>query len=226
MDQNVRNKAWIALAWLPVIFGALLFVPAGTLHYWQGWLFLVVFFVGSSLITIGIMKHDPALLQRRMKAGPTAEKRPAQKLIMLLMTALFVTMFILSGIDHRLGWSDLPAPAVLVGDGLVALSYSIFYWVMRENSFASSTIELAEGQKVISTGPYRIVRHPMYVGGLILLLAIPLALGSAWALLLFLPAIPILIWRIVDEERFLDTHLEGYSDYCGRVKYRLVPKIY
>lgn len=163
---------------------------------------------------------------RRMKAGPAAEKRPVQRIIMTGITASFFLFLVVCGLDHRFGWSHVPLPAVLFGDFLIALSFVIFTRVCLENHYASATIELAEGQSVVSTGMYGVVRHPMYAGALLLLLGIPLSLGSVWSAALIVVATGILVWRIVDEEKFLQSHLSGYSEYCSKVKYRLIPGLY
>jgi protein-S-isoprenylcysteine O-methyltransferase Ste14 len=226
MDHNQKMKAFARYAMLPVIIGAMLFVSAGTLRYWEGWLFLVVFMSVITLSTLSLMKNDPALLERRMKSGPTAEKRGPQKIIMWCMVVSFLAIFVVSGFDHRLGWSHAPMVVPVIGECMIVLSFVVFDLVFRANTFASATIEIAEGQKVISTGPYGLVRHPMYSGALVFLLGIPLALGSFGAVLICVSLLPLLIWRIVDEEKLLDKQLEGYTEYCAKVKYRLIPGIY
>jgi len=226
MDQKLRRKAFAGLALLPLTVGGVLFVSAGSLNYWEGWLFLVVFSAAATLSTLKLMKNDPALLERRMRSGPTAEKSTAQRIIMSCVTVFFTAIPIVSGVDHRLAWSHLPMGAVLAGDSMIVLGFVVFDLVFRENSFASATIEISEGHKVISTGPYSLIRHPMYSGGLVFLLGIPIALGSWWALLIFIPLLPVLIWRLIDEEKFLHKNLEGYTQYCAKVKYRLIPWLY
>src|SRR5262249_45723742 len=161
-----------------------------------------------------------------MHIGPAAETRPVQKLaVALALFALFLTM-VVPAFDHRFRWSQVPPWLIVFGDCGVILSYLIFFWVMRENSFAAATIQVAQGQKVISTGPYAIVRHPMYAGALVLMIGIPLALGSYWALLVLLAGLPGLHLRIVDEEKCLVKDLEGYADYRDRIRYRMIPGIY
>jgi protein-S-isoprenylcysteine O-methyltransferase Ste14 len=226
MDPHLKTKALASLGVLPTVFAALLFPPAGTLHYWQAWLFLGVFWAATTLSTLSLIKNDPALLERRMKSGPTAEKRGAQKLIMWCASVLFVAMVIVSGLDHRLGWSHMSVAWALVGNCMIAIGFVVVHLVFKENSFASATIEISDGQKVISTGPYSLVRHPMYSGALVLLLGIPLALGSLWAVVVFAPLLPVLIWRIIDEEKLLNNELAGYTEYCTRVRHRLVPWLY
>ena len=205
---------------------ALLFVPAGTFDYWQAYLFMAVFAGASAAITVYLAIKDPKLLERRMKAGPTAEKQTTQKIIMVFALLGFVALLVVPALDRRFMWSPVPPYVSLIGNFLVALGFLLVYFVIRENSYAASTIQVAEGQTVISTGPYAVVRHPMYAGALPLLIGTPLALGS-WAgliaLALFMPA---LIWRLLDEERFLHEHLLGYTEYTRKVRYRLLPFVW
>jgi protein-S-isoprenylcysteine O-methyltransferase Ste14 len=172
------------------------------------------------------VKNDPGLLQRRMRGGPFAEKQAAQKIIMSLTSLGFIGLIVVPGLDHRFGWSHLPPWLVLAGDVLVALGFLTVAFVFRENSFSSATIELATDQQVISSGPYAWVRHPMYAGGLVLLLGIPVALGSWWGLLVLAAILPALIWRLIDEERFLSRNLPGYVEYQHKVRYRLMPLVW
>jgi protein-S-isoprenylcysteine O-methyltransferase Ste14 len=158
--------------------GLLLFLPAGTLNYWQAWALIAVFVLGSNAIGIYLSIHDPELLERRKQAGPQAETRPVQKIIVLVLIVGLVGMFVLSALDHRFGWSNVPAPLSWAGDVLAALGLYITFLVVRENSFSAANIKVFKDQKVISTGPYALVRHPMYSGTLLLTLASPPALGS------------------------------------------------
>lgn len=206
-----------------VILGLLLFLPAGTLDYWQAWALIAVFVIGSNAIGIYLSIHDPELLERRKQAGPTAETRPAQKIIISVLIFALIGMLIVSALDHRFGWSKVPAPVSLAADLIAAVGLYITFLVVRENTFSASNINVFKGQKVISTGPYALVRHPMYSGTLLLTLASPLALGSWWGLLPVLLVVPMLVWRIFDEEKLLNAELPGYSDYTRRVRYRLVP---
>jgi protein-S-isoprenylcysteine O-methyltransferase Ste14 len=224
MTQSM--KAWIWLGALALVMGGLIFGAAGDLWFWQGWAFLAVFFGASALVTGDLIANDPALLERRLKGGPTEETEPAQRLIMVFMSLGFVALIVVPGLDHRLGWSQAPATVALAGDALVAVGFYVIYLVFKANSFASSTIGVAEGQNLVSTGPYAIVRHPMYAGALIYLLGTPLALGSYWGIAVLAPMTPILIWRLVDEERVLEQRLPGYSDYKRKVQYRLAPGVY
>jgi protein-S-isoprenylcysteine O-methyltransferase Ste14 len=224
--SSLGRKALVGLAILFVVMASLLFVAAGTFHYWQAWLFLAAYFGPALAITLYLMKKDPALLARRMSGGPFAEKEPVQKVIMSIASLGFVGLIVVPAIDHRVGWSRLSPYEALTGDLLLLTGWVGTSLVFRENSFSSATIELAADQTVISTGPYAWVRHPMYAAALLLLLGIPLALGSAWAALIVLALVPALIWRLMDEERFLVQNLPAYREYQLRVPYRLFPGLW
>jgi len=161
-----------------------------------------------------------------MSGGPTAEKRPVQKFIMLCTSIAFIALLVVPAFDHRFEWSALPVGGVVAGDVLVAIGFYLIFLVYRENTFTSATIEVAEDQKVISTGPYAIVRHPMYASAFLYLLGTPLALGSYWGLVPIAAMIPLIIWRLLDEEHFLARHLPGYTEYQKRVRHRLVPFVW
>lgn len=206
--------------------GLILFLSAGTIHYWQAWGYLTVFFGASLLITLYLSRYDPALLARRVSAGPTAEKEKAQKIIMLFISIGFIALLLVPALDNRYGWSTAPFAVVIVGDVLVAAGFCVVFLVYKENSFTSATIEIAKDQKVISTGLYAIVRHPMYAGGLLLMIGTPLALGSYWGLLAFVAMSPFLLWRIFDEEQFLARNLPGYTEYRAKVRSRLIPGVF
>ena len=224
--KSLNAKALAGLLALLAVMAALLFLPAGTFDYWQAWAFLAVFFLPSFAITVYLMKNDPRLLERRLQGGPTAEKEPRQKIIQTFTSIMFIAMLVVSALDHRFGWSHVPPYVAITGDVLVALGFLIIFFVYKENTFASATIELAPEQKVISTGLYARVRHPMYMGGLFLFGSMPLALGSWWGLFVFLLFMPALIWRLLDEERFLERNLPGYVEYRNKVKFRLVPYVW
>jgi protein-S-isoprenylcysteine O-methyltransferase Ste14 len=221
-----KTRTWSKLTALVVVMGLLLFVPAWTLGYWQGWVYLSTFTGASVLITLYLMRNDPGLLERRMRSGPRAEKRPTQKFIMLATIIGFMALLIVPSLDHRFGWSAVPLGGELLGDLLVVVGFYFMHLVYRENTFASATIQVVEGQRVISTGPYAVVRHPMYAGGALYLLGTPLALGSYWGLVAVAATLPFLIWRLLDEERFLAKNLRGYKDYCAKVRWRLIPGIF
>jgi protein-S-isoprenylcysteine O-methyltransferase Ste14 len=203
--------------------GLLLFLPAGTLDYWQAWILIAVFVLGSNALGLYLATHDPELLERRKQAGPQAETRLAQKIIISVLIVALIAMLVLSALDHRFGWSDVPALVSLAGDVLVALGLYITFLVVKENTFSGANIKVFRDQKVISTGPYALVRHPMYSGTLLFTLASPPALGSWWGFLPALLVIPMLVWRIFDEEKLLNAELPGYADYARKVRYRLVP---
>lgn len=224
--KSLAARAWFALAALAVVMGVLLFVPAGTIRYWQGWTYLLVFTGASLITTLDLLKRDPALLERRMTGGPTAEKRGTQRIIMLGASAGFIALLVVPALDHRFQWSHVPLAIVIVGNLLVVIGFAFIFRVYRENTFTSATIEVTENQTVISTGPYAIVRHPMYASAILYVLGTPLALGSYWGLLAVAGMIPFLVWRLFDEERFLAVNLRGYSDYQRRVRHRLVPFVW
>jgi protein-S-isoprenylcysteine O-methyltransferase Ste14 len=223
---TLASRAWLALGTLAAAMGLLLFVPAGTVRYWQAWVYLAIFTGASALITRTLLRRDPALLERRMTGGPAAEKRPAQKVVMLGTSIGFVALLVVPALDHRRGGSAVPVGAVLAGDALVAIGFFLISRVYRENPFTSATIEIAENQRVISTGPYAIVRHPMYASASLYLLGTPLALGSYRGLVPIAAMLPLLIWRLLDEERFLAANLAGYAEYQTRVPRRLVPYVW
>jgi protein-S-isoprenylcysteine O-methyltransferase Ste14 len=227
-SSELKRKAFFGLAQLTAVMALFLFLPAGTLHYPQAWIFLVVF-VGSSLaITLHLVKHDPGLLARRVDAGPAAEKRARQRIIQVLASGAFLSVLVVPALDHRFSWSPvpLPVPLVALGDALVAIGFLVVFRVFQANSFTSAVVEVEAGQEVIDSGPYAWVRHPMYAGALILLAGIPLALGSLWGLLTLGPFIAIIVWRLLDEEAFLSRQLPGYEAYRRKTRYRLVPGVW
>ena len=224
--KKLKTRAWFALAVLAVAMALLLFVPAGTVRYWQAWVYLSVYLGAGGLITMFLLRKDPALLERRMSGGPTAEKRPAQKLIMLFTSLGFIGLLVVPAFDYRFSWSRVPFSAVLVGNAFVAVGLYLIFLVYKENTFTSATIEVAPDQTVISTGPYANVRHPMYASALLYLAGTPLALGSYWGFAPLVAMLPFLIWRLLDEERFLALNLPGYTDYQQKVRHRLLPGIW
>jgi protein-S-isoprenylcysteine O-methyltransferase Ste14 len=206
--------------------GAMVFIPAGTLDYWQGWAYSLTSVSASALYTIYLVKYDPALLQRRRQAGPSHEKEPAQKIIVLFIFAAFVMLIALPPLDHRFGWSPVPWYVSIVGDALVVLSFCFFYLVAKVNTYAAANVRVETGQRVIDTGVYGIVRHPMYLGALFLVVGTPLALGS-WRTLLLTPGLALLLYfRIAGEEKVLMRDLAGYAEYRRKVRYRLIPFVW
>jgi len=220
------RQAWPRQLVFLVFITALLFAPAGTLDFWQAWLFLAVFVACMVPLGIYFVRTDPALVERRMRAGPAAEQEPVQKVAIGIVCAALLAMLIVPGFDRRWHWSGVPAWLTVVADATIVASFVIFFYVMKQNSFAAATVRVDRGQTVVSTGLYGVVRHPMYMGTLPLTIAMPLALGSWWALLPVLAIVPALVWRLVDEERVLRRDLPGYAAYCARVRYRLVPGIW
>jgi protein-S-isoprenylcysteine O-methyltransferase Ste14 len=208
------------------VLAALLFGGAGTLDYGQAWRFLAIYFAASITLTLYLARNDPALLHRRVRGGPWAEKQPTQRLIMIFASVGFISLLVVPALDRRFGWSHAPPAVELAGELLILLGWIGIFFVFRENSFSSATIELAPDQRVVSTGPYALVRHPMYSAGLIMLLGIPLALGSWWGVLVFVVIVPAIVWRIFDEENFLATGLPGYAEYKQKVRYRLIPHLW
>jgi protein-S-isoprenylcysteine O-methyltransferase Ste14 len=224
--NDLNKSAFGGLLSLLGVLALALFLPAWTLDYWQAWVFLGVFGLSVLAITVYLMTTDPKLLERRVQAGPVAEKERSQQVIQILASVAFVALFVFCAIDHRLGWSDVPPYVVVAGDVLVALGLLIVFFVFKENTFTSAIIEVDTEQKVISTGPYALVRHPMYLGGILMLCGVPLALGSWWGLLAVIPIAVVIVWRLIDEERFLVKNLPGYAAYQDNVKYRLVPYVW
>lgn len=224
--KSLNTKAFGGLLFLLLVMGALIFVPAWTLNYWQAWTFLVVFGLSALAVTLYLMKNDPGLLERRTQGDPISEKETIQKIIQTITAIGFVAILVVSTLDHRFAWSPIPPYVPLAGEALVVFGMLIIFFVFKQNSFASSTIELAPEQKVISTGLYGLVRHPMYMGAFFYLVGIPLSLGSLWGLLVIVLMMPALMWRLFDEEKFLAKNLQGYVEYKNKVKYRLIPFIW
>lgn len=209
-----------------VAFGLTLFLPAWTFNYWQAWAFIVVFTIATTVPGIYLSLKNPAALERRMHAGPAAETRTVQKIIISGSFLLLPAVMIFSAFDHRFGWSPVPMAVSVIGDALVALGLGLSMLVVIQNNYAAANITVEEGQKVISTGLYGLVRHPMYVGVLIMMLGIPLALDSWWGLVILVPGVIGLVFRILDEEKMLKQELDGYSEYVQKVHYRLVPYVW
>lgn len=219
-------KAFVGLLQFLVFLWAVLFMSAGTFDYWQAWVFLGEFAIITTAITLYLVIRDPELLARRIKAGASAEQRFGQKVIQAAAKIAFLAQIALPGIDRRFGWSSVPLYACIAGAVVVAFGLYFVFRVFRENTFASATIEVRASQRVISTGPYAWVRHPMYIGALIMLAGVPPALGSWWGLLALIPMTLLIVWRLLDEEKFLLQSLPGYAEYREKVRWRLVPWIW
>ena len=206
-----------------VVFGLLLFLAAGTFNYWQAWVFLVVFALSGWIPGIHLLRTNPVALQRRMRGGPTAETRMVQKVVMGGLWLSLAAMVMVSALDHRFGWSPVPPAICLVGDVLVAVGLGVMALVVIQNSYAAATVRVEAGQKLASTGLYGLVRHPMYAGNVIMMVGVPLALGSYWGLVFVVPGLIVLVSRIRDEEKLLQEELDGYREYTRKVRYRLMP---
>ncbi|HVO43879.1 MAG TPA: isoprenylcysteine carboxylmethyltransferase family protein [Aggregatilineales bacterium] len=208
-----------------LVLGVVLCLLAGTFSYWRGWVFTILFAVLTTTQGIYLGIKDPELLERRKNIAPEGESK-AQKIFIVVALLADLCLVVFSAIDRRFGWSQMPVAVSVLGDALLVVSFYLYYLVFRENSYAASSIKTFEGQKVISTGPYARVRHPKYVGDLFLVIGVPLALGSWWALALIVLSIAGLVWRILDEEKLLRKDLPGYTDYMQKVRYRLVPYLW
>ena len=206
-----------------VIVAAFLFVPAGSVRYWQGWAFMALWFLPMLVASPYFLKNDPQLVERRLQ---TKEKTGEQKTIIRLAQPIVFANLVVPGLDYRFGWSHVPLWLAIVSEAMVLAGYVITFWVMNENSFASRTIQVVEGQRVITTGPYRLVRHPMYFGAFLMLLFTPLALGSWWALPGFLVVGVLIVLRLLHEEKVLNQELPGYAEYCLQTRYRLIPLVW
>ena len=206
-----------------VLVAALVFIPAGSLNFFGGWLFLALLFVPMLVLGVVLLTKSPALLQKRLNAK---EKEGAQKGVVAASALLFLAGFIVAGLDFRFGWSTVPLWAVILASVVLLVSYALYAEVMRENAYLSRTIEVSENQKVVDTGLYGVVRHPMYAVTIWLFLSIPIVLGSLWALICFAPYVAVIIVRIINEEALLERELSGYTEYKKKVKFRLLPFIW
>ena len=222
-QKKLRKKIAVLVPAVFLFLGLIFFVPAGTLDYWEAWVYFAVLLVPFLFVLTYLLKKDPELLVRRIRLS---EKEPAQRMVIGASGLLFIIGFLIPGLDHRFGWSDIPVEAVLAANILVILGYVLVFLVFKENPFASRVVEVEQGQRVISTGPYALVRHPMYLGTSIMWLATPIALGSYWALPVFLFLPIVLVYRIMNEEEVLLRELPGYREYTQKVRYRLIPGIW
>lgn len=221
--MKLLMKALVKYAAGLLLVGTLLFLPAGTFNYIYGWLFIGLLFIPMLSLGIVLYLKAPDLLEKRLGAK---EQENTQKGVVAFSALLFVIAFAVAGLDFRFGWSHMPRTAVTIASALLLVAYALYAEVMRENAYLSRTVEVQENQKVVDTGLYGIVRHPMYAVTLVLFLSIPVVLGSWWSLICFLPYIAVIIVRIYNEEKVLETSLEGYTEYKKKVKYRLIPFIW
>ena len=222
-QRSMVVSALIRVALFPPVMMLVLFWPAGTLAYWEGWIYLAVLLLPTLAVIPWMLKNAPDLLANRMDMR---EQNPTQKWVVGLSGVFMVAAYIVPGFDYRWGWSNVPWPIVIAADGLVFLSFLLVIWVFQVNRFASRVVKVTQSQRVIDTGPYAWMRHPMYVGVIVMYLASPIALGSYWAVLPALLIVPVLVVRILDEEATLRRELPGYVAYTERVRYRLVPGVW
>ncbi len=220
---GLLKKVVIRFGLAPVVMGVVFFLPAGTLAYWQGWAYIGLICIPMLFVVRYLYTKDPGLLERRLSQR---EEKREQKLIVKLGNLLYLAGFLLPGLDFRFGWSHMPLWLVIAAEAVVLLGYGFVALVFRENSYASRVVKVEAGQKVITTGPYALVRHPMYLGSIIMFLFTPLALGSYWSLLPFALAVPLLVWRLLNEEQVLINELPGYAEYREKTRYRLVPYLW
>jgi protein-S-isoprenylcysteine O-methyltransferase Ste14 len=224
--NKVVARAFAGVVGVGVVLGLLLFLPAWTFAFPQAWLYLLAFLGGTTLVTIYLARNDLGLLERRNEGGPTAETDRTQQVIQSIAALLFIAMFVVAGLDFRFHWSEVPFWLCIVGDVLVLTGLWIVYRVFKVNSFTAGTIKVDEDQPLIQEGPYGIVRHPMYSGAILLVLASPIALGSWWALLCAIPMALAIAARGFEEEKLLVAELAGYEKYRQRVRYRILPYVW
>jgi len=221
--SELIKKMLVRFSFVPLFIGVCCLIPAGTFNYWQVYIYFAVLVVPMIFVLAYFLKKDPMFLERRAR---TTEKVKEQKLIQLINLPIFMSAFIVPGLDRRFGWSDISPELIIVTDLVILGGYIFIFQVFRQNSYASRIIETDKSQKVITTGLYSVVRHPMYLGVMIMYLPTPLALGSYWGLIpmAFLPV--ALVFRILNEEKVLRENLDGYKEYCLKTRYRLIPHIW
>ena len=223
MMNTLKKQIILRFGSAPFVCGLIFFLPAGSFKFWQAWVYMGILLLPMFFVILYFLKKDPALLERRLR---TKEKEREQSILVYLSNLFFIAGFLLPGFDFRYGWSHVPVPIVVIVDVIVFSGYVLFFFVMRENSYLSRTVEVDEDQKLITTGPYAVVRHPMYSGVLLMFLFTPVALGSWWALIPFIPLPLFLLWRIVGEEKVLLRSLSGYAEYRRQVRFRMIPGIW
>ncbi len=225
-EKHIRNKAITGMTGFLMVLWLLLFLPAFSLGFWEAWIYWILFSLSVILITLHFLKVDPKLMESRLDAGPGAEGERSQKIIQGFTALMFFFLLVIPGFDNRFGWSDIPVYAVAIGDLITVIGFAIVFMTFRENTYTSATIEVSKDQPVISTGVYALIRHPMYAGASLLLIATPFALGSFWALFPAVAVIAGIILRLREEEKFLAEHLPGYREYCLKIRFRLIPFIW
>ncbi len=224
--KHLIARAYLGLIFLIGCLALVLFVSAGSLAFWQAWIYLSVWTVCVVFVTTYLVKHDQLLLASRVQAGPTAETQKSQQVIQSLASLFFVALYVVAGLDFRFQWSTVPPVVSLISDAFVVVGFFIVFLVFKANSYTSAVIEVSSEQEVVTTGPYSVVRHPMYAGAMLLLLFTPTALGSWVAIPFVLPMLMVIVARLREEERLLRANLGGYEAYCQKVHYRLAPFIW
>lgn len=224
--DNIIGKTVSGFIALLAIIGGLIFLPALTVNYLEAWIYLLTFAISTILITIYLFRNDQKLLERRLNAGSAAEKEKTQKAIQTIASVFFCLIYIIAGLDRHFKWSNIPMYISIFANVFVMLGFFIVFLVFKENSYTSAIIEVDKDQKVISTGMYAIVRHPMYFGAIIMLVASSIALGSYWALLSVAALGITIMARLLNEEKFLTKNLSGYGEYCEKVRYHLIPFVW
>ncbi len=223
VKSELIKKVILRFGMFIVVMGLMFFLPAGALKYWEAWVYMAILVIPMITVLFYLLKHDPELLERRMRMK---EKEPEQKTIIKIGALIFIIIYLIPGFDQRYGWSSVPVSIIIIADIIVFCGYLLFVRVLIENSYASRIVEVEQQQKVITTGPYKIVRHPLYSAVLLMYVFSPLALGSYLAMIGTVLLIFLLIARITNEEKLLSKELEGYQDYLQKTKYRLVPGIW
>jgi len=221
--KSLIKKILKRFSLIPIVLGLITLVPAGTFNFWQVYVYIGILVIPMIFVLFYFLKNDPLFLERRTRAR---EKEKAQKIIQIVFSLIFLSGFVIPGLDKRFGWSDVPIYIVLITDIIILLGYLLIFFVFRQNSYASRVVEVDKSQKVITTGLYSIVRHPMYLGVLIMYIPTPVALGSYWGLIP-MATIPLaIVFRILNEEKVLSKDLAGYKEYCQKTRYRLIPLIW
>ena len=226
MADNIALKSILGIMNLAFLMASALFVSAGSLYYLYAYLYLAIFFAGVIIITVYIYRHNKRLLESRLHVGPMAENRLSQKIIQSIASIGFIAMYVIAGLDYRFSWSNVPPWLSYFSNIMLIPALSILFAVFKKNSFLAATVAIQENQTVISDGPYAVVRHPMYSAALLLFFFSPLALGSLWSLSTFPLILALLVLRCLDEEKLLASELDGYTKYCHKVRFRLIPFIW